>query len=65
MAGFGGITIPNLTPPSPCARFGTSTSDISNFEQQMFQFATEVSAITTAINSMGNVLKDAASKVAQ
>jgi hypothetical protein len=63
MSGFGGITVPNLTPPQ--APTSGNTTDELNFEQQMFQYATEVSAITTAINTVGNALKDAASKVPQ
>ena len=67
MAGgnFGGISYPDgLNPP---ATPGSGASHIGhlNFEQQMFQYATEVSAITTAINTVGNALKDAASKVPQ
>jgi hypothetical protein len=62
MGGLGSINT-NFTPPT--LPNGASTQQTLQFEEQMFQYATEVSAATTAINTMGNALKDAASKVPQ
>lgn len=50
---------------APTLPDNASTQQTLDFEKQMFQYATEVSAATTAINTEGNALKDAASKVPQ
>jgi hypothetical protein len=53
----------NFTPPTLPSN--ATTQQTLQFEEQMFQYATSVSASTTAINSVGNALKDASAKVAQ
>ena len=63
MAGGLGNINTNFTPPTLPSN--ATTQQTLQFEEQMFQYATEVSAATTAINTEGNTLKDAASKVPQ
>jgi hypothetical protein len=64
VGGGGWSSIPtNFTPPTLPSN--PTTQQTLQFEEAMFQFAASVSASTTAINSMGNALKDASSKVAQ
>ncbi|MBJ7533129.1 hypothetical protein JDN40_03245 [Rhodomicrobium vannielii ATCC 17100] len=44
---------------------GDTTQDALEFQKAMFEYATKVSAATTAINTLGNAMKEAASKVPQ
>jgi hypothetical protein len=63
MGGDLGSINTNFTPPTLPSN--PTTSQSLQFEEQMMQYSIAVSAASTAINTEGNALKDAVSKVPQ
>jgi hypothetical protein len=52
----------SFTPPTLA---GNTITDALNYEKAIMEFSTEVNASTTALNTLGNAMKDAVSKLAQ